>query len=69
MGAVVFLFYEKGDVIMEKKQILNSVYVVRVFDSAGNLLPAINAYRTRAGAEACIQEWLPKGQKAEIVEV
>ena len=54
---------------MEKKQILNAVYVVRVYDSAGHLLPAENAFRSHAGAEACIRDWLPKGQRAEIVEV
>lgn len=54
---------------MGKKQEMNAVYVVRVFDSAGNLLPAENAFRSRAGAEACIRDWLPKGQRAEIVEV
>lgn len=54
---------------MEKKQILNSVYVVRVYDSAGHLLPAENAFRSRAGAEACIRDWVPEGQKAEVVEV
>ena len=54
---------------MEKKQILNSVYVVRVYDSAGHLLPAENAFRSRTGAEACIRDWGPEGQKAEIVEV
>lgn len=68
---------------MGKKQEMNAVYVVRVFDSEGNLIPVLNAFRTRAGAEACIREWMPKVQKvtacirervpkvrtAEIVEV
>lgn len=54
---------------MRKKQKMNAVYVVRVFDSAGNLLSAENAFRSRAGAEACIRDWVPEGQKAEVVEV
>ena len=54
---------------MGKKQEMNAVYVVRVYDSAGHLLPAENAFRTRAGAETCIRDWVPERQKAEIVEV
>lgn len=54
---------------MGKKQEMNVVYVVRVFDSVGHLLPAENAFRSRAGAEACIRDWVPEGQKAEVVEV
>lgn len=46
-----------------------SVFVVRVFSSAGDLQPGIMAFRTYSGAEECALDMTHEGFRAEILEV
>ena len=54
---------------MNKTRNNESIFVVRIYDDKGTLLPALYAFRSRAGAEACANEWTPKGRKCEVLEV
>ena len=52
------------------------VYLVKIYDSIGRLLPVVTAFATRQGAEAYVHDFLPTGKyqegaatcKAEIVK-
>ena len=52
------------------------VYLVKIYDSTGRLLPVVTAFATRQGAEAYVHDFLPTGKyqdgvaacKAEIVK-
>lgn len=54
---------------MNKTKSSESVFIIRIYDKKGILLPALYAFRTRAGAEACAKSWTPKGRTYEILEV
>ena len=45
------------------------VFVVRVYDNNGTLIPSLLAFHSRAGVEACAKEWVPVGRKYEVIEV
>ena len=52
------------------------VYLVKIYDSTGRLLPIVTAFATRQGAETYVHDFLPTGKyqqgaaacKAEIVK-
>lgn len=52
------------------------VYLVKIYDSMGRLLPVVKAFATRQGAETYVHTFLPTGKyeegaaacKAEIVK-
>ena len=55
---------------------MDYVYLVKIYDSTGRLLPVVTAFATRQGAEAYVHDFLPTGKyqegaaacKAEIVK-
>ena len=57
-------------------QTVEFVYLVKIYDSTGRLLPNVTAFATRQGAEAYVHTFLPTGKyeegaaacKAEIVK-
>ena len=69
MVSVVF-----SDMHMREK--MEYVYLVKIYDSTGRLLPVVTAFATRQGAEAYVHDFLPTGKyqesaaacKAEIVK-
>jgi len=60
---------------MEKTR-KNVVFLVKIYDAGGRLLPNVTAFATRQGAEAYVHKFLPTSRfqegafacKAEIVE-
>ena len=38
------------------------VYLVKIYDSTGRLLPVVTAFATRQGAEAYVHAFLPTGK-------
>jgi hypothetical protein len=64
----------KGGLRMVEK--MDYVYLVKIYDSTGRLLPVVTAFATRHGAEAYVHDFLPTGKyqegaaacKAEIVK-
>ena len=64
----------QGEKFMSEK--MDYVYLVKIYDSIGRLLPVVTAFATRQGAEAYVHDFLPTGKyqegaaacKAEIVK-
>ena len=44
---------------------MDYVYLVKIYDSTGRLLPVVTAFATRQGAEAYVHDFLPTGKYQE----
>lgn len=45
----------------------SSVYLLKVYDERGCLLPNVMPFRSEAGAKAAAAEWVPAGRTWEVV--
>lgn len=49
------------------KEKIESVYLLKVYDENGHLIPNVMPFRSEAGAQAAAAEWVPAGRRFEIV--
>lgn len=50
-----------------KKSKKDVVFLLKVYDEEGRLLPNVFPFRSEAGARAAASEWVPDGRRFEIV--
>lgn len=50
-----------------KKSKKDVVFLLKVYDENGRLLPNVLPFRTESGARAAAAEWLPVGRRFEVV--
>ncbi len=46
---------------------IERVYLLKVYDENGRLLPNVLPFRTESGAQSAAAEWVPAGRRFEIV--
>lgn len=46
---------------------VETVYLLKVFDEDGCLVPNVLVFRSEAGARAAAVEWVPAGRRFEVV--
>lgn len=50
-----------------KKSKKDVVFLLKVYDENGRLLPNVLPFRTEAGAQSAAAEWVPAGRRFEVV--
>ena len=49
------------------KEKIEKVYLLKVYDETGRLIPNVMPFRSEKGAQAAAADWVPAGRRYEIV--